>query len=41
MENVTAADLELTAADLEAIGKILPAGSFGARYAGGRTPTWV
>ncbi|QFG20989.1 aldo/keto reductase [Actinomadura sp. WMMB 499] len=40
-ENNAAADLALTAADLDAIDEILPTGGFGARYAGGRVPTWV
>ncbi|GGV37004.1 oxidoreductase [Actinomadura cremea] len=40
-ENNAAADLTLTAADLEAIAQILPTGGFGARYAGGGVPTWV
>ncbi|MFV2178707.1 aldo/keto reductase [Actinomadura sp. LOL_016] len=40
-ENNAAADLSLTAADLEAIAQILPTGGFGARYAGGGVPTWV
>ncbi len=40
-ENVGAAGLELTASDLDAIHEILPAGGFGARYAGGQVPTWV
>lgn len=40
-ENVAAADLKLTDDDLAAIREILPAGGFGARYAGGRVPTWV
>ena len=39
-ENVAAAELALTPDDLEAIAEILPAGGFGARYAGGRTPIW-
>lgn len=39
-ENVGAADVELSAADLTAILEILPNGSFGERYAGGRTPVW-
>jgi aryl-alcohol dehydrogenase-like predicted oxidoreductase len=39
-ENVGAADLQLTAADLERISEILPTGGFGARYAGGRIPVW-
>nr|BFE60636.1 aldo/keto reductase [Dactylosporangium thailandense] len=40
-ENVAAADLTLSPEDLETIGEVLPTGGFGARYAGGRTPTWV
>jgi aryl-alcohol dehydrogenase-like predicted oxidoreductase len=39
-ENVAAADLQLTDADLERISEILPTGGFGARYAEGRLPTW-
>ncbi|MFF2052923.1 aldo/keto reductase [Leifsonia sp. NPDC058194] len=39
-ENVGAADLVLSAADLARIDEILPAGGFGARYAQGRTPVW-
>jgi aryl-alcohol dehydrogenase-like predicted oxidoreductase len=39
-ENVGAADILLTAADLERISAILPTGGFGARYAGGRVPVW-
>jgi aryl-alcohol dehydrogenase-like predicted oxidoreductase len=39
-ENVAAADLHLTSADLGRISEILPTGGFGARYAGGRVPTW-
>lgn len=39
-ENVAAAELALTPDDLEGIAEILPAGGFGARYAGGRTPVW-
>jgi aryl-alcohol dehydrogenase-like predicted oxidoreductase len=39
-ENIGAATLELTAADLNRIDDILPTGGFGARYAGGRVPTW-
>jgi aryl-alcohol dehydrogenase-like predicted oxidoreductase len=39
-ENVGAADLQLTTADLERISAILPTGGFGARYAEGRLPTW-
>jgi aryl-alcohol dehydrogenase-like predicted oxidoreductase len=40
-ENVGAADLTLTNADLKAIDEILPHGGFGARYAGGNVPTWI
>ncbi|MGW7516344.1 aldo/keto reductase [Streptomyces sp. NPDC054796] len=40
-ENTGAADLTLTAADLAAIGEILPRGGFGARYADGHVPTWT
>jgi aryl-alcohol dehydrogenase-like predicted oxidoreductase len=40
-ENVAAADLKLTDADLTAVGEILPTGGFGARYAGGSMPTWT
>ncbi|WP_433220273.1 aldo/keto reductase [Dactylosporangium sp. CS-047395] len=40
-ENTAAADLTLSQEDLAAIDEILPTGGFGARYAGGRTPTWV
>lgn len=39
-ENVGAASVELNAADLKNISEILPNGSFGERYAGGRTPVW-
>jgi len=39
-ENVAAADLKLTQADLEDIDAILPTGGFGARYAHGRVPIW-
>ncbi|MDO9485776.1 MAG: aldo/keto reductase, partial [Actinomycetota bacterium] len=39
-ENVGAANVALSAADLEQILQILPHGSFGDRYAGGRTPVW-
>jgi len=39
-ENVGAADVSLTDADLARILEILPNGSFGERYAGGRTPVW-
>ncbi|WP_433508642.1 aldo/keto reductase [Nonomuraea sp. CA-143628] len=38
-ENIAAADLTLTTADLEAIAQILPSGGFGARYA--QVPVWV
>jgi aryl-alcohol dehydrogenase-like predicted oxidoreductase len=40
-ENVGAADLTLTDADLKAIDEILPQGGYGARYAGGQVPTWI
>jgi aryl-alcohol dehydrogenase-like predicted oxidoreductase len=39
-ENIGAAALELTPADLNRIDEILPTGGFGARYAGGRIPIW-
>lgn len=39
-ENVGAADLQLTTADLTRINEILPTGGFGARYAGNATPDW-
>ncbi len=39
-ENVGAADLILTAADLDRIAEILPTGGFGARYVDGLLPTW-
>jgi aryl-alcohol dehydrogenase-like predicted oxidoreductase len=39
-ENVGAADLVLTAADLARIQEILPTGGFGARYAAAMMPTW-
>jgi aryl-alcohol dehydrogenase-like predicted oxidoreductase len=39
-ENVGAAELELTAADLEQIAQILPAGGYGARYAETAMPVW-
>lgn len=39
-ENVAAADLELTEADLARIASILPAGGFGARYAPATLPVW-
>jgi aryl-alcohol dehydrogenase-like predicted oxidoreductase len=40
-ENAGAAEVTLTDADLAAIGDILPAGGFGARYAGQAMPTWT
>ncbi|MFI8165969.1 aldo/keto reductase [Streptomyces sp. NPDC085931] len=40
-ENVGAADLSLTDADLRAMGEILPHGGFGARYAEGHVPSWI
>ncbi|MEV6793208.1 aldo/keto reductase [Streptomyces sp. NPDC051320] len=40
-ENVGAADLTLTDADLKAIDEILPQGGFGARYTEGHVPTWI
>jgi len=40
-ENTRAADLTLTDADLAAIHDILPAGSFGARYAEQAMPAWT
>ncbi|ALE06854.1 aldo/keto reductase [Arthrobacter sp. ERGS1:01] len=39
-ENLGAADLVLTAADLARIAEILPTGGFGARYAG-KIPVWI
>ncbi|PKK13238.1 aldo/keto reductase [Thermomonospora sp. CIF 1] len=39
-ENVAAADLVLSRADLERIAEILPDGGFGARYPEGMLPTW-
>ncbi|MBY4275381.1 aldo/keto reductase [Rhodococcus fascians] len=39
-ENVSAADLVLTSADLVRIKEILPTGGFGARYADLALPTW-
>ncbi|MFK0206304.1 aldo/keto reductase [Agrobacterium sp. NPDC090283] len=39
-ENISAADLSLTAADLERIAEILPAGGFGARYLDNFMPEW-
>lgn len=40
-ENVAAADLRLTDADLTAIGAILPGGGYGARYGAGSLPNWI
>lgn len=40
-ENVAAAGLELSAADLARIDEILPTGGFGARYRGAMLPTWI
>ncbi|SFB74247.1 aldo/keto reductase [Tropicimonas isoalkanivorans] len=40
-ENTAAADVSLSADDLERIRQILPDGAFGARYAGGMVPEWV
>ena len=40
-ENVGAARLALTDADLKAIDEILPQGGFGARYTEGHVPTWT
>lgn len=40
-ENVGAAALELSDADLARIAEILPNGSFGARYAASFLPTWI
>lgn len=39
-ENVGAADLDLSSADLTRIAEILPTGGFGARYAEGMAPVW-
>jgi aryl-alcohol dehydrogenase-like predicted oxidoreductase len=39
-ENVGAAEVELTAADLKRIHEILPEGSYGNRYAAGMMPEW-
>ena len=39
-ENVGAASVVLSDTDLARILEILPNGSFGERYAGGRTPVW-
>jgi aryl-alcohol dehydrogenase-like predicted oxidoreductase len=40
-ENVGAADVELTGADLDRIRQAFPEGAYGARYSGGRVPVWV
>lgn len=40
-ENTGAADVNLTADDLDRIRRILPEGAFGARYAGDMVPTWI
>lgn len=40
-ENIGAADLVLTTADLAQIQQVLPEGAFGARYAGNMLPTWI
>ncbi len=40
-ENAGAADIRLTADDLDQIRRILPEGAFGARYVGDLMPTWV
>ena len=40
-ENVGAADVTLSDADLERIHEIAPDGAFGARYAEGRMPVWT
>ena len=39
-ENVGAADVTLTGADLERIQEIVPQGAFGARYTEERMPVW-
>ncbi len=39
-ENAGAADVQLTADDLDRIHEIVPDGAFGARYADGRMPVW-
>ena len=39
-ENVAAADVTLSPADLARVLEILPHGSFGSRYPAGRMPTW-
>jgi aryl-alcohol dehydrogenase-like predicted oxidoreductase len=40
-ENLAAADVTLSADDLNSIGAILPDGAFGARYAGDMVPDWI
>ncbi|WP_229401685.1 aldo/keto reductase [Micromonospora okii] len=40
-ENVAAADLTLTDADLFTIGTILPGGGYGERYGAGSLPNWI
>ncbi len=40
-ENIAAADLALTPADLDAVAEILPTGGFGARYADAALPVWT
>src|SRR6201994_3018389 len=39
-ENAAAADVELSAGDLQRIGEILPEGSFGGRYPAAMMPSW-
>lgn len=39
--NAGAADIRLTADDLDQIRRVLPEGAFGARYAGDMVPSWV
>ncbi|MCX5493954.1 aldo/keto reductase [Kaistia dalseonensis] len=40
-ENIAAAEIMLSADDLERIRNVLPEGAFGARYAGDMVPNWV
>jgi aryl-alcohol dehydrogenase-like predicted oxidoreductase len=40
VENVGAADVVLTPADLERVHEILPNGSFGGRYPASMMPSW-
>ncbi|WEK04378.1 MAG: aldo/keto reductase [Candidatus Devosia phytovorans] len=40
-ENIGAAELVLSAEDLDRIKQVLPDGAFGARYAGDMVPTWI